>query len=162
MTGTKMTARTYFAPALLTLVLLMGGASAKAQTYTAAQLQETYSAYLATEGFRPEVTSGGNVRFRREGRTYAIMVEEKDPTFFRLVLSFSSEDKTAAMRARRLEACNVASADTKVVKAYLDNDGDPTFSAEMFLVVPGDFKTMLSRVLRAIDSSYEKYTKKMG
>jgi hypothetical protein len=32
----------------------------------------------------------------------------------------------------------------------------------MFLIVPGDFKTTLSRVLRAMDNAYEKYTKKVA
>lgn len=142
------------------LMLALGAASA--QTYTKEQLQQTYTSHLASEGFAPSLTAQGNVRFKREGRTFAIMVDERDPTYFRLVLSFSSDDKSAAARLRRLEATNVASADTKVVKAYIDSDGDPIFSAEMFLVVPGDFKTTLARTLRAVDSAYEKYNKKMA
>ena len=55
---------------------------------------------------------------------------------------------------------NIATADTKVIKAYLDTDADPVFSAELFLIVPGDFKTTLSRLLRAMDSAYDKYAAK--
>ena len=135
-------------------------ATASAQTYTKQQLQETFSSHLNTEGFRPEITPSGNVRFRREGKIYVIYCDEKDPTYFRLVLSFSAEDKSAAMRLKRLEGINIASSDTKVIKAYLDSDGDPTFAAEMFLVVPGDFKTTIARLLRAMDSAYEKYQTK--
>lgn len=133
-----------------------------AQTYTKAQLQEVYSTHLSSEGFRPELTNSGNVRFRREGRSYVIYVEENDPTFFRLVLTFSAEDKSPQARARRLDGCNTASAETKVVKAFLDSDGDPNFSSEMFLIVPGDFKSTLSRTLRAMDSAYEKHLKKVA
>lgn len=146
----------------LCAALVFGTGTASAQTYTKAQLQETYSGFLSTEGFRPEVTQSGNVRFRREGRTYVIYVDENDPTYFRLVLVFSEEDKSAAMRLRRLEGINIASSDTKVIKAYLDSDGDPTFAAEMFVVVPGDFKTTLSRLLRATDNAYDKYRKKVA
>jgi hypothetical protein len=32
----------------------------------------------------------------------------------------------------------------------------------MFLVVPGDFKTALTRLLRAMDNGYEKYQKKVA
>jgi hypothetical protein len=142
--------------------IALGAVTASAQTYTKAQLQETYSTFLASEGYRPDLTSGGNVRFRREGRTYAIMVDERDPTYFSLILSFSAEDKSATARQRRLEAVNDATANTKVIKAYLDSDGDPIFSAEMFLIVPGDFKTTLTRVLRGVDSAYEKYNKKLA
>ena len=146
----------------LCTALVIGTRSASAQTYTKAQLQETYSAHLAAEGFRPEITQSGNVRFRREGRSYVIYVDENDPTYFRLVLAFSAEDKSPQARLRRIEGCNTASAEVKVVKAFLDSDGDPNFSSEMFLIVPGDFKTMLARLLRATDNAYEKYLKKVA
>jgi hypothetical protein len=137
-------------------------ASAQAQTYTKQQLQETYTAYLSSEGFRPELTQSGNVRFRREGRSFLIYADENDPTYFRMVMAFSAEDKSAPARLRRLEGCNTTSFEVKVVKCFLDSDGDPNFSAEMFLVVPGDFKTALSRLLRAMDNGYEKYQKKIA
>ena len=157
-----MKTRTLLAQAALCSALVLSAATASAQTYTKQQLQETFSSYLNTEGFRPEITPSGNVRFRREGKIYVIYCDEKDPTYFRLVLSFSAEDKSASMRLKRLEGINSASSDTKVIKAYLDSDGDPTFAAEMFLVVPGDFKTTIARLLRAMDSAYEKYQTKVA
>ena len=157
-----MKTRTLLAQAALCSALVLSAATAPAQTYTKQQLQETFSSYLNTEGFRPEITPSGNVRFRREGKIYVIYCDEKDPTYFRLVLSFSAEDKSASMRLKRLEGINSASSDTKVIKAYLDSDGDPTFAAEMFLVVPGDFKTTIARLLRAMDSAYEKYQTKVA
>ena len=153
---------TLLARVALCAALVLGAAGATAQTYTKAQLQDTYSNYLSSEGYRPELTQSGNVRFRREGRSYVIYVDEGDPTYFRMVLAFSAEDKSPQARIRRLEGCNVASSEVKVIKAYLDSDGDPTFSSEMFLIVPGDFKATLSRVLRAMDNAYEKYTKKVA
>ncbi len=148
-------------PAAVCAAFLMAAGPSLAQTYTKQQLQETYSKFLGEEGYRPELTPSGNVRFRREGKTYVIYADEKDPTYFRLTLSFSAEDKSPAMRSKRLEGLNLATSETKVIKAYLDSDGDPTFSAEMFLIVPGDFKTTLARLLRAMDSAYEKYQTKM-
>jgi hypothetical protein len=150
------------ARAVLCGAFVLGAGQASAQTYTKQQLQETYSAYLQAEGFRPELTASGNVKFRREGRSYLIIADEKDPTYFRMTWAFADEDKSAAARLRRLEGCNVASAEVKVIKAYLDSDGDPNFSAEMFLVVPGDFKTSMSLLLRAMDNAYDKYTKKVA
>jgi Putative bacterial sensory transduction regulator len=150
------------APLAVCAVLSLAAGAASAQTYTKQQLQTTYSDFLATEGFRPELTQNGNVRFRREGRSYVIYVDADDPTYFRLVLAFSADDKSPQARIRRLEGINTASNEVKVVKAFLDNDGDPTFAAEMFLVVPGDFKTTLTRLLRAMDNAYDKYTKKVA
>lgn len=150
------------APLAVSAALTLGAGATSAQTYTKQQLQTTYSDFLATEGFRPELTQNGNVRFRREGRSYVIYVDADDPTYFRLVLAFSADDKSPQARIRRLEGINTASNEVKVVKAFLDSDGDPTFAAEMFLVVPGDFKTTLTRLLRAMDNAYDKYTKKVA
>ena len=150
------------ATAAIALASALLPTGAQAQTYTKQQLQETYTAYLSSEGFRPELTQSGNVRFRREGRSFLIYADENDPTYFRMVMAFSADDKSAAARLRRLEGCNTTSFEVKVIKCYLDNDGDPTFSAEMFLVVPGDFKTALSRLLRAMDNGYDKYLKKVA
>jgi hypothetical protein len=151
------------AQAALAGALFFSAASpALAQTYTKDQLQQTFMAHLQTEGFNPNVTQAGNVRFRREGRFYIIYVDEKDPEYFRLVLSFSADDKSPAARLRRLEGANLATTETKVVKAYVDSDGDPNFACEMFLIVPGDFKTHLNRLLRAIDTAYDKYNRKIA
>jgi hypothetical protein len=162
----KMTFPSTLAAAAATFALALSASllpsRADAQTYTKQQLQETYTAYLSSEGFRPELTSSGNVKFRREGRSFLIFADENDPTYFRMVMAFSAEDKSAQARLRRLEGCNTTSFEVKVVKCYLDNDGDPNFSAEMFLVVPGDFKTALTRLLRAMDNGYEKYQKKVA
>ena len=144
----------------LSAALLPTGA--QAQSYTKQQLQETYTSYLSAEGFRPELTQSGNVRFRREGRNFLIYADESDPTYFRIVMAYGEEDKSAPARLRRLEGCNTASFEVKVVKCFLDKDGDPNFSGEMFLVVPGDFKTALGRLLRAMDSANDKYQKKVA
>jgi hypothetical protein len=151
-----------FAQAALCGALALAGASATAQTYTKDQLQQIYMQHLNTEGYNPNITQAGNVRFRREGRFYIIYVDEKDPEYFRLVLSFSADDKTPAARSKRVEGANLATTETKVIKAYVDSDGDPNFAAEMFLIVPGDFKTHFQRLLRAIDTAYEKYQKKVA
>jgi hypothetical protein len=143
--------------------LVFGAAAPSlAQTYSKEQLQQTYMSYLNAEGYNPNITQAGNVRFRREGKFYIIYVDEKDPEYFRLVLSFSADDKTPQARNRRIEGANLATTETKVVKAYIDSDGDPNFACEMFLIVPGDFKTHMSRLLRAMDTAYEKYNKKIA
>ncbi|MFO1287529.1 MAG: hypothetical protein U1F49_14005 [Rubrivivax sp.] len=157
-----MNIKSFIAQAAVAGALVIGAASpALAQQYSKDQLQQTYLSYLQSEGYNPNITQAGNVRFRREGKFYIVYVDEKDPEYFRLVLSFSAEDKSAQARLRRLEGANVATTETKVVKAYIDSDGDPNFACEMFLIVPGDFKTHLSRLLRALDTAYDKYNRKV-
>ena len=141
---------------------LLGAGSASAQTYTQQQLQEIFSSHLASESWRPELNAAGNVRFRRDGRNYVIHVDERDPLYFRLTMAFAADDKSASARQRRLEACNSATSEVKVVKCFLDEDGDPTFAAEMFLVVPGDFKLAFPRTLRAMDSAHDRFQRRLN
>jgi hypothetical protein len=141
---------------------LLAASGAPAQSYTRQQLQDTYANHLSGESLKPEINSAGNVRFRREGRTYVLHVDERDALYFRLTMAFTADDKSASMRQRRLEGCNSATAEVKVVKCFLDDDGDPNFAAEMFLIVPGDFKASFARTLRAMDSAYERYTRKLA
>ena len=143
------------------LVLALSGA-AQAQDYTRQQLQEIFSRHLSSESMRPELNSAGNVRFRSQGRTYVVHVDERDPLYFRLTMAFVAEDKSDAGRQRLLEGCNAATSEVKVIKCFLDEDGDPTFAAEMFLVVPGDFALSFDRTLRAMDSAYRRYTRRLG
>jgi hypothetical protein len=134
--------------------------AAFAQTYTKAQLQDMYSQYLTGEGYKPEITNAGNVRFRREGRSYLIFVDEKDPAYFRVATAISVQDNSTDMRAARMDAASFASEQTKVAKAHVSKD-EVMFSAEMFLVVPGDFKNSIGRAFRAIDAAYDKYRVRM-
>lgn len=147
---------------LAVLATLVSAGAASAQEYSQRQLQDIFSRHLAAESLRPEVTATGNVRFRSQGRTFVIHVDERDPLYFRLTMAFVADDKSEAARQRLLEGCNTATADVKVIKCFLDEEGDPTFAAEMFLVVPGDFTLTFDRLLRAMDSAYRRYSRRLG
>lgn len=149
-----------FAHAALCCALTFAGASAFAQEFSKEQLQQTYLQYLGAEGYKPSVTESGNILFRREGKSYIIFVNEKDPEYFQMWLAFKADDTSPEGRRKDIESANTANAETKVVKVYLDSEGDPTFSAEMLLVVPGDFKIHFSRLLRAIDYARDKFQDK--
>ena len=132
-----------------------------AQTYNQQQLQEIYASHVVAESMRPEITNTGNVRFRRDNRNDVIHVDERDARYFRMTTAFVADDKSPAMRQRRLEGCNAATSEVKVVKCFLDEDGDPTFAAERFVIVPGDFKLSFGRTLRALDSACDRFARRM-
>jgi len=157
-----MTPTRFVRTGLAAALIALSAFSASAQTYSKTQLQELYSSFVTAEGYRPEVSPAGNVKFKREGRTHVIYIDEKDPTYFRMVIAFAEDDKSAATRSRRLEAASFASGEVKVGKAYLDSDGDPVFSIEIFTVVPGDAKSLMDRMLKVMDLTYEKYTSKFN
>lgn len=148
--------------ALIFAAALLAGGGAAAQEYSQKQLQDIFSRHLSNESLRPEISASGGVRFRTQGRTYVIHVDERDPLYFRLTMAFVAEDKSAAERQRLLEGCNAATAEVKVVKCFLDEVGDPTFAGEMFLVVPGDFSLHFERLMRAMDSAYRRYSRRLA
>lgn len=158
MRPTRLPGRMLIAAGLALGIPVWSGA-ADAQPFTRPQLQELFASHLRSESLAPTVDSNGNVRFRRQGRTYVIEIDENDPLYFRLRLSFVAQDTSDTGRVRYLEGCNAASSQIKVVKCFLDEEGDPTFAAEMFVIVPGDFKASLDRVLRAIDGAHERFTR---
>lgn len=153
---------THAAACIVGATLAFASSTLHAQTYTQQQLQEIFSSHLTAESLRPEINAAGNVRFRRDGRNYVIHVDERDSLYYRMTMAFVADDKSAAMRQRRLEGCNAATSEVKVVKCFLDEEGDPTFAAEMFLVVPGDFKLSFARTLRAMDSAYDRFQRRMN
>lgn len=135
---------------------------AAAQDYSQRQLQDLVSRHLNAESLKPEITDQGNVRFRNQGRIFVIHLDERDPLYFRLTMAFAVDDKGADARVRHLEGCNAASSDVKAIKCYLDDDGDPVFAAEMFLVVPDDFSLAFDRLLRAMDSAFRRYNRRVN
>lgn len=141
-----------------TLTVSLGVGPAAAEGFTRQQLQDIYVKHLSEEGYRPEVSKAGNVTFRKEGRPYVILIDEKDPVFFRMIVVFGVKDKSSQARLRRLESCNVAVSEVKVIKCFLDAQGDPTFAAEAFLPAPEQFKLFLERMLRGMDSAFNSYT----
>ena len=53
---------------------------------TKKDIAERYRQHLATQGYAPWIDEDGDVVFRCEGRTYCIIIDEDEPTFFRLIL----------------------------------------------------------------------------
>lgn len=126
------------------------------QATTKEDLQEIYQKYLVDEGFAPTLTKLGNVKFKREGKTYVIYVYEKDPQYFSIGLSFRVRDKSAEKRWRYLEAINRATASTKGAKAYLDKDGDLTFRVETIQPSPQDATKAIPRMFSMLDVAMRK------
>lgn len=124
---------------------------------TKKEIQDAYTSYLDEQGFRPSVTELGNVLFKAEGRNYVIYVDEKDPTYFRLVVSFTYSDAGEDAQAKRLKALSEVNRTMKAVKAYVGASGSTDFSIEMFQNKPGDANANLARMLRQLRAAVSKY-----
>lgn len=126
------------------------------------QLTHMYMEYLTEEGYNPSLDADGDVRFKAEGFTYYIIIDEKDERYFRLLFpNFWSIDDGEEL-ARALVAANYATMVTKVAKVYVREDGKDTSAAiEMFVDPPEQFKSTFPRCMSALRASVNTFVEKM-
>lgn len=124
---------------------------------TRSELTEMYRAYLAEEGYVPHMEDNGDVTFKFEGGLYILMVAEDDPEYFRLAYPGFWEIENEEERLRVNQAALQACIDIKVAKVY--PLGDNTWAAvELFCNPPDNFKSVLQRSLRAIQSAVDCFS----
>ena len=149
--------------AIILLVLLTGiTGRVQAQGYTLEQVRQIYLDGLANDGYRPEVTKGGNIQFRREGQSFYVVINADDLKYFNLRTAYLVEDKSEPARIKRLEAINYANTQTKVSQASIDSDGDLVCAIELYLADPNDMAKHLNRMLASLGLLYKNYQKKMS
>lgn len=124
------------------------------------ELQDMYISYLKREGFQPEIDSDGDVRFKSEGFTYFIQVNEDDVSYFRLVLANIWPIESEEERIEVAFACDYANAEVKVCKVHMVSD-NVWISFEAFLPDPKDFKAIFKRAMNTIDLAKDKYVDRM-
>ncbi|RMF03966.1 MAG: hypothetical protein D6772_01365 [Bacteroidetes bacterium] len=142
---------------LMGLLILLSSAtalSAQEQEWTEKSLQQMYLDFLGEEGYRPEVDGDGDVRFKSEGLTYFIDVDEGDTEYFAIMLANIYEVESAEERIRALEACNTVSSTAKVIKGQIINDYI-WLTAEVFVPDPRDFKSIFSRTMAALQAAQD-------
>jgi len=122
--------------------------------------REVYLSFLTEQGYRPEVDTDGDVSFMKEGGHYYILVDEKDPAYFRLCYpnfwSVESEDE----RRRVLQACDYANRRSKAAKLFTVKD-DTWASIEMFLSDSEGFKAIFDRALSALQNGVLNFKESM-
>ena len=123
-------------------------------------LQQMYMDYLVEEGFRPEIDGDGDVHFKKEGRSYYIIVNETDLEYFRLIFPsyWKIEDENERMRV--LVAAEVANRTSKVAKTFIVGDS-VTSCAELFVAEPEQFRHVFNRALAALEHGVSTFAGKM-
>lgn len=136
------------------------GAPEEKKAVKRAQIQGMYKDYLAEEGFKPDLDDDGDVRFKREGKTYFIQVNEEDPEFFRLVFPnfWKIEDEADLLKV--LRAADWANRKTKSCKVFMMQD-NMWATIEAFLPKSDDFKPILMRCLSAMETGVSNFAQKM-
>jgi hypothetical protein len=123
-------------------------------------LQKMYMSYLADEGFKPEIDSDGDVRYKSEGKVYCIIIDAKDSLYFRLVLANIWKIENETERQKVLVAVDYSNAKSKVSKAYIVKD-NVWVCIELFVAKPEDFKPLFSRSSSALANGVTNFVQKM-
>lgn len=113
---------------------------------------------LVGEGFRPEIDSDGDIKFKYEGGTYYVINQEDSEYFQILFMSFWRIDGGAELGAAMLAATR-ANRETKVAKVWANSDLDRmNASAEIYC---SDWSSLNGRVvmrcLRSITTAVERF-----
>lgn len=123
-------------------------------------LQQLYVNFLTEEGYRPEIDSDGDVRFKHDGKILFIGVSESDANFFRIVLPNIWKIENDTERRKVLAAVDYSNAKSKVSKAYILNN-NVWVAIEMFVGDPEGFTTMFTRCLAALMNGKDNFVVKM-
>lgn len=123
---------------------------------------EGYIELLTELGFRPELTSNGNVVFKYQSLTYCLYANESDPVYFQLVCpSFWSVDSAEELQLSLYVASEI-SRDTKVAKAFVNSDETHVSAAvEMFVADPEHLRPIFARALGALNWSVNEFKQHM-
>jgi hypothetical protein len=126
---------------------------------TKQEVAEYFDKYLKDEGFAVTIDGDGDLIFKQEGRTYVLIIDEKDPDFLRLAFpnfwSIESEEE----RKRATSSAMTATAKTKVAKVYLA--GDNTWAAIETFAKPEGFAPFIARGLMALRAAANNFAETM-
>jgi len=120
------------------------------------ELQQMYLSFFRSQGIPAEIDEDGDIRFEYKGdfsqaMTYYIIVDEYDQQFFAIVKIAGYSLDTAQEKRQGPLAASAACGEARIAKVYINNDGDNIIaSAETFLVSPGDFKAVFTKLMRGI------------
>jgi hypothetical protein len=123
------------------------------------RLGEPYMLYLSTQGYKPETDADGDIKFKKEGKTFFILIDEDDPKYFRVALP-NFWDIKEENRPAILVSCNAASYRCKSVKVVAMDKTVWAF-AEMFLSEPKSYEVIFERIIGALQYAVTKFTEEI-
>ncbi len=125
------------------------------------QRAKMYHDFLQKEGYSPTIDSDGDVIFKSEGRTYAILIDERDEDFFRIVFPNFWPIENSQERQKVEQAALQATAETKVAKVFPVRE-NVWASIEMFCSPPEVFKAVFARSMSALRAAVGTFAEKMA
>ncbi|MDZ7337921.1 MAG: hypothetical protein ONB30_05225 [candidate division KSB1 bacterium] len=125
------------------------------------QRAKMYQDFLLEEGYTTTIDDDGDVIFKSEGRTYAILIDDRDEDFFRIVFPNFWPIESKQERLKVEQAALQATAETKVAKVFPVRD-NVWASIEMFCSPPDVFKAVFARSMSALRAAVGSFAEKMA
>lgn len=120
------------------------------------EIIDLYVNFLAGEGYRAQVEHDMAVSFKREGKSYVLMIDEDDLTLFQILYPVRNDLSDERLQKMALAAANEATATTKVVKVSIYEDA-AIASIQMFVSPPEAFTPVFERCLMALQAGVAKF-----
>ncbi len=125
------------------------------------KLRAIYINFLADEGYRPKEDSDGDVQFMKEGKTYYIIIDGRDPQFFRISFPNFWPIESEEERRRAYESINHANRFTKVAKFVIGGNNNVSASAELLVADPAASKLIFNRAMGVLTYGFNVFAEKM-
>ena len=121
---------------------------------------ESYLEFLTAEGYRPALDDDKDITFKHERICFILFPNEKDDTFFRLMIPFFWELETPEETERATNVMMKLNADYKAAKFYIMQN-DVCVAAEAFYSKPDDAKPLIGRYIDLLSSAMREFRQTM-
>lgn len=121
---------------------------------------ESLLQHLQAEGYQASIDADGDITFRFEGMSYALCFDAEDPQFAKLILPNVWSLDTPDELQRALAALDEVNRRVKLVKGHTLR-GQVWFCIEMLLADQGEWRSFVSRAMRAIAHAASMFAAEM-
>lgn len=121
---------------------------------------QAFSDYLHNEGYVPSLDAEGDIKFKCEGRTYYIILDDRDEEFFQIAFPNFWPIESEEERVKVEKAALTATSETKVAKVFPVRD-NVWATIELFCSSIDEAKAMFHRSLGALHSAVQTFADEM-
>ncbi|WP_181373124.1 hypothetical protein [Massilia glaciei] len=121
---------------------------------------QTLLDHFESEGFRTELDSDGDIRFKCEGLGFVLCFDAKDPGFGKLVLANVWEIETPAELQLALAVLDNINRKVKVVKGHTQRD-QVWFTVELWFDQQARWTEYLRRAIRGLGHALTMFAAQM-
>ena len=143
---------------IMVIVCFSGAVLAQSKTFSSSQLalRNSIQSYLKNEGFQPMIDDDGDIKFKRQGGQYYIMVSATDdnPMFVKISKYFNYNDDITRTKLLLFNGDN----DYKMCKIIPAKDLF-VIKSEMFITTSSSFTNIFYRILQVMDGLEEEIRK---